>query len=570
MIRKSLDGEWQLSTDNGAKAYAGWLPGCNYLDLIANNAIENPFWKKNEYEASQFSKHSFEYVRAIEVSKELLEQAFADLVITGLDTICTIYVNGYEVGQADNIYRTWRFDIKNYLLKGNNEIRLSIKNPYAYFEQKDAEMHLPNMGNGAKGLPYLRKTPCHFGWDWGPVLPTAGVVGDICIESYDARIDNISIRQVHMDGHVQLHVSADLVGIRSRLSTCTCKITNPDGHTSLYTAEPENDKVNFTAEINSPDLWWCNGLGNQPLYEVELSVGSGDSSYDSCKRKIGLRTITLDTSSDEWGNQFRFLINDVPIFAKGANWIPSDVFITRTTYEDLDFYISAAKHANMNMLRVWGGGMYESDMFYELCDQYGILVWQDFIFACAAYPFFDETFLQNVHTEVIDNVRRLRHHASLALWCGNNETEMISILWRRKKEIYVPNRDFYHYTLSEWVKAEDPETDYWPGSPSSGDPDTKHHNMKEGTTRGDSHLWQIWHGMQPIEDFRKYPTRFCSEFGMESMPSELAIRSFTDEKNINEFSPDMQSHQKSVGGNEKILFYLLAKYRTPAKFTDFV
>jgi beta-mannosidase len=570
MIIKNLDGEWQLLTENDGKIYSGRLPGCNYLDLMANGAMENPFWQRNEYEASKLARNDFEYSMIFDVSKAMLKQTFVDLVVTGLDTICTVFINENEVGRTNNIYRTWRFDIKNYLKEGNNKIRLDIKNPYEYFEKRDADMHLPNMGNDVKGLQYLRKTPCHFGWDWGPVLPPAGLVGHINIEAYDVRIDNIRIQQIHMVGNVRLSVSANLIGRSPASLICVCKIIDPDGYVSEYTAAPETDKVDFKIEINSPALWWCNGLGDQPLYEVELSVESENLSYDSCKRKIGLRTITLDTSPDEWGKQFRFLINNVPIFAKGANWIPSDVFITRTTYEDMDFYIRSAKRANMNMLRVWGGGMYESDVFYELCDQYGILVWQDFIFACAAYPFFDNEFLQNVHGEVIDNVRRLRHHACLALWCGNNETEILSILWRRKNEIYLSNRDFYHNTLREWVKAEDAETCYWPGSPSSGDPDIKHHNMKKGNTSGDSHLWQIWHGMQPIEHFRKYPTRFCSEFGMESMPSELAIQSFTDEKKINEFSPNMQSHQKSVGGNEKILFYLLTKYHNPTKFKDFI
>jgi beta-mannosidase len=278
----------------------------------------------------------------------------------------------------------------------------------------------------------------------------------------------------------------------------------------------------------------------------------------------------LDTEPDDLGRQFRFIVNGVPIFAKGADWIPSDSFVTRTTRDDYAFYIQSAKHAGMNMLRVWGGGMYERDDFYDLCDENGILVWQDFIFACGSYPLYEKEFLENVHGEVIDNVRRLRHHASLALWCGNNECEIMQMLWKRKKHIYESNRSFYHTILRGWVGELDDVTPYWPGSPSSGSLDDKVHQLKPGKIFGDTHLWQVWHGMDPIEAFRNFPTRFCSEFGMESMPSMHTIRMFTDNPSPGLFDPVMKLHQKSKGGNEKILLYLLAKYRNPKKFEDYI
>jgi beta-mannosidase len=300
---------------------------------------------------------------------------------------------------------------------------------------------------------------------------------------------------------------------------------------------------------------------------VELLDENGRQ-LDSYGMRIGLRTLRLDTGQDEWGENFRFYINGIPIFAKGSNWIPSDSFVQRTTREDLGFYIQSAKRANMNMLRVWGGGYYESDAFYDWCDEYGILVWQDFAFACVSYPLYYADFVENVRQEVTDNVLRLRHRACLALWCGNNEIQMGSDLLGKYKD---PNHisleaEFFHHTLRGWVEALDADTPYWPGSPNSGTPEQKTNDLD----RGDTHLYQVWHGMRRLEAFRELPTRFCSEFGMESFPSMRAIRSFTDEKDPTVFSPVMKAHQKSGSGNEKILFYILSKYRNPARFADFV
>ncbi len=287
---------------------------------------------------------------------------------------------------------------------------------------------------------------------------------------------------------------------------------------------------------------------------------------DTWEKKIGLRTVELDTSPDKWGHNFKFRVNGVPIFAKGADWIPSDSFVTRTSAEELEFYISSAKEANMNMLRVWGGGYYESDLFYDLCDKYGILVWQDFGFSCLPYPFHEEEFFENVRQEVADNVRRLRHHASLALWCGNNEIELVSGLWKKNKKLYQAELGFFHNVLPGWVEQADTVTPYWPGSPDSGTTDSKPNDLNNG----DTHLWQVWHGMLPIKAFRKLPTRFCSGFGMESLPSMQTIRSFTDDSDLDIFKPALLAHQKSGGGNRKMLFYLLSKYRNPAAFEDFI
>lgn len=552
MQRLNLAGPWSLRTGDNAPI-PGELPGCNYLDLMKSGTAD-PFFGMNENTAKEIARQDCTYERAFTIDSSLLEHTHVDLVATGLDTLCEIWINDVSVGKTDNINRTWRFNVKALLKAGENRIRIYITNPFGYIDERQAVETIKGTDFGTKGIMHIRKTPCHFGWDWGPALPPAGLIGSIGLESYNARLEDVKIRQIHKDGKVTLDVSAVV----------------SDGASALFTLTAPDGEALPGLEIESPKLWWCNGLGDQPLYTLDIAVIHKGETVETVSRKIGLRTIELDTAADEWGSQFRFKVNGVPIFAKGANWIPADSFITRVTRADIEFYVKAAKDANMNMLRVWGGGMYESDDFYDACDRMGILVWQDFIFACSAYPLNDEAFYKNVHMEVIDNVRRLRHHASLALWSGNNENEFFRMMWKKGSHLDIANMGFYHYTLRALVKELDGQTPYWPGSPSAGDLKYKVHNLKKGEIRGDTHLWQIWHGMLPIEAFRKFPTRFCSEYGMESMPSMHTIGTFTDKRTAKLFDPVMQLHQKSGGGNEKMLFYLLAKYRNPATFEDFV
>jgi len=567
MKKLDLAGAWQLSQDGG-KPIPGRLPGCTYLDYMANG-MPDPFWGENETTAKELARHDYTYARDFELDPAFLDAPYVELVASGLDTLCTLTVNNMEIGKTDNIHRTWRYDVKDILRAGTNTVSIFIANPYPYMAACNAREKLIGMNGDAKGATYLRKVPCHFGWDWGPVLPPSGLLGFIGLEAYSGRIVEVRYTQKHAEGEVTLDVEARLtlpVG-----GDAVYELTAPDMRTWSCGLTADADGIaRGSVNINEPSLWWPNGLGGQPLYTAVVTLKRDGVVLDTCSRQLGLRTVALDTAVDELGRQFRFVVNGVPIFAKGANWIPADSFITRVKREDYAFYIESAKHSGINMLRVWGGGMYECDDFYDLCDENGILVWQDFIFACGAYPFYEEDFLNNVRREVEDNIRRLRHHASLALWCGNNESEALSLLWRRNKRVYQSNREFYHITLRDWVNELDSVTPYWPGSPSSGRLNERAHILKPGRISGDTHLWQVWHGMEPIEAFRKYPTRFCSEFGMESMPSLHTVRLFCDNASPGLFDAVMKLHQKSKGGNEKILFYMLAKYRNPALFEDFI
>lgn len=608
MQKQSLSGAWELTDSKKAVNVTGHLPGCNFLDMMENGVIKDPFWGENEKDMMEYVERDYEYSRFFDSSSGLLANDSVDLVVSGLDTLAEVRLNGKVIANTDNVHRTYRFPVKELLKEEGNHIQIHFFSPLPYLEEKNREDNLKfNTGMGIEGISHIRKIQCHFGWDWGPVLPPAGISGSIELEGYTtARIKQTSISQEHKPESVVLHISTDILTSNNISQTLKSRNSDFAEQVEVDNERPEeasqqaekivsdkSEEAGFllktsihypsgivkvvesrfsgnagvqNIEIENPELWWCNGLGDQPLCGVAVELFDGDRLLDDKHMKIGLRTIELDTKKDSIGNNFRFLINGVPIFVKGADWIPSDSFITRTSREDLEFYMAGAKNANMNMLRVWGGGYYESDTFYDLCDRYGILVWQDFGFACLPYPFYNQDFLDNVELEVKDNVQRIKHHASLALWCGNNEIELMTMLIKINARLKEANGKFFHDTLKNWVNKEDGITPYWPGSPNSGAPFDKPNDFN----RGDTHLWQVWHGMLPIEHFRKMPTRFCSEFGMESLPSMKAVRTITDKKEPDIFDSVMMAHQKSKGGNQKMLFYLLAKFRNPVRFEDFV
>jgi beta-mannosidase len=539
---------------------------------MAAGLIPDPFWGRNEDEARKAADRDFEYSRTFTLDREDLEGEL-DLVISGLDTLARIRINGRIAGRGDNVFRLWRFGVKDLVREGENSIAILFENPFPVMRERQAARPMVSAA-GSRGIAHIRKVQSHFGWDWGPCLPPAGVSGAIGLEAYEGRIEDCHIRQEHQGGAVTLRGAIRFAGPEpgggkaSGPYRLEYSLEGPDGTAGggSFPLEGEGGvrDAQFDIRVEKPRLWWCNGLGEQPLYRFRAAVIRGEEEViDSVEKSLGLRTIALDRSPDGRGAAFRFVINGAPIFARGADWIPADSFVTRSSAADIRFYIESAKWANMNMLRVWGGGYYESEEFYRACDENGILVWQDFCFACASYPFDDPVFLESLRREAIDNLRRLRHHPSLALWSGNNENEILNVLWKRRKDLYESNISFYYDTLAAWVEKFDGGL-YWPGSPSSGERGRKANDLKFG----DTHLWQVWHGLMPVEYFRRLPTRFCSEFGLESFPSMRALALFTGDSNPKITGPVMRGHQKSLGGNQKILFYLLAKYRNPKNFRD--
>ena len=556
---QSLNGTWEMETAAGERL-EGTIPGSSYLFLIANHKIEDPFWGVNEAEAKKLAEQDFVFRRRFTCE---VDGPNVDLVLTGVDTFAEISLNGAPLLNADNAFRTWRVPVRAYLRPGENLLEVLIRAPHARLRQKHAERPMgAGMGLGIPGLAHARKPQYSFGWDWGPSLPPAGIDGGVRLEAYAASLETLRLSQKHEGGRVDLTAHVEV----SRPGTVRLEAVSPAGE--VYAACREIEAAgDVSLTIDAPRLWWCNGMGDPALYEVRAALLDGETVLDEARRTVGLRTIELDTRPDAHGRQFCFKINGEPIFAKGADWIPADSFISRVTEEKLEFYIRAARDANMNMLRVWGGGYYESDAFYALCDRYGILVWQDFCFACSPYPFDETPFLQSVEAEVRDQVLRLHSHPSLALWSGNNEILLMDgPLLNRDKKLRRAVRDFFFRTLPAWVKALDADTPYWYGSPAGMEPGKKANALSEG----DTHLWQIWHGLSPIEGYRQLPTRFCSEFGLESFPSMATIRDFTDAEDLSIAQKDIANHQKSAGGNEKILYYCIQRYGHPGSFEAMV
>lgn len=559
-MKYDLKGEWQLEYNDNT--YKATIPGCNYLDLQSSGVIPDPFMDDNEMQVQEVSQIDCKYSKIFKAGKELLKNDHIELVAKGLDTICNVSLNGEKIALCKNAYQVYRINIKNIIKLGDNKLEIEFFSPKNYVTKKQKEDPLVKNFMGLTGIQHLRKPSYHFGWDWGPTLIPSGIVDDIFIDAYKARIEDILIMQKHNNGKVC--VTATIKTKPLIEGSVRLNITTPNGEVIREEAQVVEGSCAIKVIINNAMLWYPNGMGDQPLYLFEYAlIEEDDSLLDTISQKIGLRTIELDTKKDNDGSNFCFLINGKKIFAKGANWIPSDSFITRTTILDIEFYIKSAKDANMNMLRVWGGGYYESDAFYDLCDKYGILVWQDFCYACYPYPFYDKEFEHSALVETEQQINRLKHHASLTLWCGNNEIELMAPLWFYKSKLKKAQYDFFYNKLKKLVDDIDGATPYWPGSPSSG------YFLKNvnSDNYGDTHLWQVWHGLRPPEYYKKRASRFISEFGMQSMPSRQTIEKYS--KNIIA-GPRMYPHQKCMGGNQKMLYYLLCRYHLPKSFNHLV
>ena len=416
-------------------------------------------------------------------------------------------------------------------------------------------------GNGA-----LRKAHYMFGWDWGPQLPDAGIFRSVYLSGFSiARLDDVRIRQEHGAGGVKLSVESSVRKL-SESDTAgsgmlVCKITAPDG--TVLTVEKEVG-INETIEalIEAPQLWWPNGYGAQPLYTVRVELRMSDSVLDVWERTIGLRTVTVCTDADEWGNQFAFVVNGQKIFAMGANYIPEDNLLGHLSEERSERLIRDCARANFNCIRIWGGGYYPEDYVYDACDRYGILVWQDLMFACNVYDLNDE-FEANILAETADNVKRIRHHACLGLWCGNNEMEWGWRDWGRleghRPKYKADYTKIFEMLLPRLVKQVDDQTYYWLSSPSSGGSFDDPNDFN----RGDNHYWEVWHSNKPFTEYRDFYFRFCSEFGFQSFPGKKTLDSFSLPEDQNIFSEVMESHQKNGLANTKIFSYISGYYKYP-------
>ena len=555
----TLNGAWVLDIPGSAFLRVNaTVPGSVYHDLLTAGQIPDPFYRDNENEALKIMDNDFVYSRNFTVPASLLENDAVVLHCDGLDTLATVTVNGTVVGTAKNMHRTYEFDVKGVLRAGENTISVKFDSPTRYIKEAYAQSRADGSSDAMVGFPLIRKAHCMFGWDWGPRLPDAGIWRDIRILGIrTARIRDVYVVQRHESGKVALEVSTHVTEITGSAPVAV-KVTAPDG--TVFTAQGEHALI----EIENPRLWWPNGLGEQPLYRVEVTLGDGLDSW--CKR-IGLRTLTVTRKKDAWGESFSHCVNGVDVFAMGADYIPEDNLLPRVNPERTRRLLEDAKAANMNCVRVWGGGYYPEDYFYDTCDELGLLVWQDFMFACAVYNL-TEDFEENIRAEFVDNIRRLRHHASLALWCGNNEMEQFVAVgeWVSSLAQKADYIKMYEYIIPKILKEEDPQTFYWPASPSSGGS----FDEPQDPNRGDVHYWDVWHGLKPFTDYRNYLFRYVSEFGFQSFPCMETIESFTAPEDRNVFSYVMEKHQRNASANGRIVSYLSQMYLYPGELTNLV
>lgn len=563
-MKKSLNGSWRFKETTQTDWLTGTVPGCNYLDLLQLGKIEDPFYGTNETKAYWVAQRDWEYTRHFSLTEKELCSDKIQLNALMLDTICSVYINDALVGKGQNSHVQYSFDVKSVLQEGKNSIRIVFRSPVNYVKEKYAIERCPQNCNGQNGIPHIRKPQSHFGWDWGPVLPPSGISDAIYLEFLEiATITDFCVTQQHKEGQVTLSTKVSVSSFGETELTCHILVTTPNGEAISATG------ASADIVIESPELWWTYELSGrkvQPLYTVRATLLHGAQELACAEKCIGLRTIELNRDKDQYGSNFQFILNGVPLFIKGTNWIPPDSFPTRVGKDQLRYFMDAMRFSNMNMMRVWGGGYYESDTLYDLCDQYGILMWQDFAFACQAYPFFDAEFLANVKEEVACNVKRLRHHASLAIWSGNNEIESMSLGWISRRNYVEWTEKFFHHILEPEIRKYDEATPYIPGSPCG----ISHNKGVERDNVGDTHLWAVWHGLQPMTYYRKRLTRFCSEFGFESLPDSKTIQRFAKPSDYSLTSDVFTAHQKCTSGNMKMLYYIAYRFRLPKHFKDFI
>ena len=564
--RITLNGTWNWCDMESKEWHKGSVPGTVLTDMMDGGLIEDPYWRTNEYETRELSRSDYRYEREFEVPESFFREEEQCLVFEGLDTIADIYLNDELLLAVNDMHRTWRIDVKG-KLKAVNRLAVAFHSPTAFIEKADREGDIFYASTGCmKGNGALRKAHYMFGWDWGPQLPDAGIFRSVYLSGFSiARLDDVRIRQEHGAGGVKLSVESSVRKL-SESDTAgsgmlACKITAPDG--TVLTVEKEVG-INETIEalIEAPQLWWPNGYGAQPLYTVRVELRRSDSVLDVWERTIGLRTVTVCTDADEWGNQFAFVVNGQKIFAMGANYIPEDNLLGHLSEERSERLIRDCARANFNCIRIWGGGYYPEDYVYDACDRYGILVWQDLMFACNVYDLNDE-FEANILAETADNVKRIRHHACLGLWCGNNEMEWGWRDWGRleghRPKYKADYTKIFEMLLPRLVKQVDDQTYYWLSSPSSGGSFDDPNDFN----RGDNHYWEVWHSNKPFTEYRDFYFRFCSEFGFQSFPGKKTLDSFSLPEDQNIFSEVMESHQKNGLANTKIFSYISGYYKYP-------
>jgi beta-mannosidase len=580
-------GSWSMRATNGPSGFGDWtpaeVPGCVHTDLLRAGKIPDPFAGTNEKGLQWIERTDWEYRSIFVVDAALLARERVEIVFEGLDTYADVSVNGARVLATDNMFRTWRAEIKPRLVSGTNTVVVHFRSPIAVAKPLYDRLGytLPATNDQAPEMVsmFTRKAPYHYGWDWGPRFVTSGIWRPARIEAWDeARLDDVQVFQRALgDAQARLEVDAVVVAVRPGRGHLTVAL--PGGAGPLAVSDKllvrGRNEIRMTAVIEKPERWWPNGLGPQRLYTLETALETGGVARGARQTRIGLRTLEVVNQRDAAGKSFTIKVNGAPVFMKGANWIPADSFVTRVTDARYRQLLQSAADANMNMIRVWGGGIYEDDRFYEICDELGLLVWQDFMFACSMYPG-DAAFVENVRQEAIENVRRLRNHASLALWAGNNEIEAAWQQWGWQLRFHLSRaaqaiiwRDYqrlFHDVLPHVVASEDPGRFYTRSTPSADEDDVPPGKLGWG----DMHYWSVWHASAPYEDYAANVSRFMSEYGFQSFPLLESVTRYAPPSEWRIDSPVMLSHQRHPRGNALVRTYMDRDFRVPQDFGAFL
>jgi len=560
--------------------HSATVPGTVQGDLLRHGLIPDPYVGLNEHDVQWAGQTAWTYRTTFTVTPDQLGSPHLDLCLDGLDTLCTVTLNGTVLLQSDNMFVPHRLDVKAHVHAGENTLTLHFGPVLPHGRALEAQHGARAVWNGDPSRVYLRKAQYHYGWDWGPVILTAGPWKDVTLHAYHARLDDVHAPlTVSADGHATLELNATLAGTTRPGDTLHVHLHAPDGtDVARATLDAHTDthaplQAQFT--VPDPQLWWPSGYGDQPLYTLHVTLQRDGLTLDTLTRRLGARTVQLrqDPVTGEPGTSFTFAVNGVPVFAGGANWIPEDLLLERVTPEQYRDRLQQAADANMVMMRVWGGGIYEHDAFYDTCDELGLLVWQDFLFGCGMYPAYP-AFLASVRAEAEAAVRRLRHHACLALWCGNNEDYQIAESVGASGPGGDPARfdalAIYEGLLPDVVQSLNPDVPYWPGSPYGG-------AASHDQTVGDKHTWEVWHaGMAPHRDYGLYEGRFVSEFGLQSPPSLHSIGTFTRPEDRHAASRVMEHHNKAADpqgrpdGARRLAVYLSDTFQPPRDFEEYV
>jgi beta-mannosidase len=574
-VRIPLLANWQFREAGKAKWYPASVPGCVHTDLLNQKLIEDPFYRDNEQKLQWIGKTDWEYQTNFNVTSELFARTNIELIFEGLDTYADVFLNEAPLISTDNMFRTWHVNARPLVKLGVNLLRIRFRSPInevlPLMSKMDYELPAGN-DQGEKTSPHTRKAPYQYGWDWGPRFVTSGVWRPVFLEAWDAaRLNDLQI----LPGKITRE-TASLTAVVEVQSTmegpAKLVLVSPTDKTVMVTRDVTlaqgRNRLTLDFVIAHPALWWPNGLGAHPLYTFKARLLIQSALVDQTTKRTGLRALELRQQPDESGKSFSFVINGVPVFAKGGNWIPADSFPSRISKDKYRRLLEAVADTNMNMLRVWGGGIYESDDFYDLCDEMGILVWQDFMFGCSLYPG-DQAFCENVRQEASDNVKRLRNHPSIVIWVGNNEIESgwFHWGWREKlpAKLWDDYRRVFYGVLPEVCKSLDPSRAYWPSSPSSNLEDDP-----ESQKMGDLHYWQVWHASAPFSDYEKQFPRFMSEYGFQSFPQIETVNTYTATGDRDIKSPVMMAHQRHPRGNQLIREYMLREYPEPKDFESFL